>query len=342
MRNSLNSGRHMSNDKKMNSIKIVFVCFAAFLAGCNQSKENQIVDSDKSTLKVVESGVTVQTGLPSHFDIGRAARKEVIAGWDIEVRPDGLGLPEGSGSVEDGEELYEDKCAMCHGSFGEGEDQWPKLAGGQGSLVEARPEKTVGSFWPYASTLWDYINRAMPFPAPQSLKPDEVYAITAYVLSLNEIVDDEFVLTKENFATVQMPNKDGFYVDDRPDTNNQRCMQNCKDPASIKVILGPKYSLGEAPAEDNQASADATQSSDEQQIIKTYDSICKVCHAAGIANAPKLGNQEDWVDRIKQGKDAIYANALNGLNGMPAKGGRSDLSDDSVKAVVDYMLGTVE
>ncbi len=321
----------------MNSIKMVFVCLTAVLAGCNQSKENQAVDNEIITTKMVESGAKVQAGLPAHFPIGNLVSKEVIAGWDIDVRPDGLGLPEGSGSVEDGEELYEEKCSICHGSFGEGEDQWPKLAGGKGSLEENRPEKTVGSFWPYASTLWDYINRAMPFPAPQSLKPNEVYAITAYVLNLNEIVDDEFILSKENFATVQMPNQDGFYVDDRPDTNNLRCIQNCKDPASIKVILGPKYSLGNPPTKNIK-----TQANEDQQAINTYESICKICHATGMANAPQLADQQDWTERLKQGKEAIYANALNGLNGMPAKGGRSDLSDDSVKAVVDYMLSTLE
>ncbi len=93
------------------------------------------------------------------------ATEEEIAGWDIDVRPDGLGLPEGSGSVEDGEMLYEDKCASCHGSFGEAVGRYPVLAGGFDTLTEARPEKTVGSFWPYASTLWDYIHRAMPFTA---------------------------------------------------------------------------------------------------------------------------------------------------------------------------------
>ncbi len=332
----------MSDNKKMNSIKLVFVCLAALLVGCNQSNTEQPADTEKTAIKVIESGATVQTGLPSHYPIGHSVSAEVIAGWDIEIRPDGLGLPEGVGSVEDGEALYEEKCSMCHGSFGEGEEQWPKLAGGQGSLEEARPEKTVGSFWPYASTLWDYINRAMPFPAPQSLEPDEVYAITAYVLSLNEIVDDEFVLTKENFATIEMPNKDGFYVDDRPDTNNQRCMQDCKDPASIKVVLGPEYSLGKKTNDKVEASTETTVASSEQQAKETYESVCKVCHAAGIANAPKLGNKEDWTERLKQGTQAIYNNALNGLNGMPAKGGRSDLSDDAVKSAVDYMLTTLE
>ena len=101
----------------------------------------------------------------------------LIAGWDIDVRPDGVGLPEGSGSVEDGEMLYEMQCAECHGSFGEGVGRYPVLAGGEGTLREERPERTVGSYWPYTSPLFDYIYRAMPFTQPESLSADETYAI---------------------------------------------------------------------------------------------------------------------------------------------------------------------
>ncbi len=187
----------------INTTKLIIVGLSLALLGCNQQQSSKDADQTlpTNTEQVeVEDGASLQSNLPARYSIGKTAEPEVIAGWDIDVRPDGQGLPDGSGSVEDGEELFEEKCSMCHGSFGEGEGQWPKLAGGEGSLTEARPTKTVGSFWPYASTLWDYINRAMPFPAPQSLKADEVYAITAYVLNMNEIVDDEFVLTKDNFS----------------------------------------------------------------------------------------------------------------------------------------------
>ena len=101
------------------------------------------------------------------YGIGTPATASEVAGWDIDIRPDGKGLPTGSGSVEDGEMMYEEKCASCHGSFGEGVGRYPVLSGGEGTLTEERPEKTIGSFWPYASTLWDYIHRAMPFPQPQ-------------------------------------------------------------------------------------------------------------------------------------------------------------------------------
>jgi len=321
-------------------IKLPFAVIVAssFLFACSPAKE-EAKPVQESKVKVVESGAAVQDNLPASYSIGEIAAKEVIAGWDIEIRPDGLGLPVGSGTVEDGESLYEDKCAMCHGTFGEGVDQWPKLSGGEDSLTEDRPEKTVGSFWPYASTLWDYIYRAMPYPAPQSLEADEVYAITAYVLSLNEIVEDDFVLTKENFASIEMPNKDGFYIDDRPDTQNTRCMKDCKDPASIKVILGPEYSLGKTADTSDEAQVAEVEENDGKKI---YENACLICHATGVANAPKIDNADDWEQRMTQSKELIYSHAINGLNGMPAKGGRADLSDESVKAAVDYMLEQIK
>jgi cytochrome c len=277
------------------------------------------------------------------YGIGKAASEEIIAGWDIDVRPDGLGLPAGSGSVEDGEMLYDDKCAACHGTFGEGENRWPKLAGGEGTLSDERPEKTVGSYWPYASTLWDYINRAMPFPEPQSLAVDEVYAITAYVLSLNEIVDDEFVLSDKNLALIEMPNQNGFYVDDRPDASNERCMKDCLDPNAMKIVASLS---GVSPTDhfkedgnDGVVFKEKPVSADIDSVaMQTYDAACKLCHGAGLAGAPKVGVYEDWLQRLEKGNEAIYQNALNGFKGMPAKGGRADLSDEMVKSVVDYML----
>ena len=182
-----------------------------------------------------------------HYGYGQDATAEQIAGWDIDIRPDGMGLPPGGATPEDGEMLYEDKCASCHGSFGEGVGRYPVLAGGEGTLTEARPEKTIGSFWPYASTLWDYIHRAMPFTAPESLTDEEVYAITAYVLYLNDLIEYDFELTQENLADVEMPNKDGFFFDDRPDVKAKRCMKNCKKPgptASSKACRkSPKRSI---------------------------------------------------------------------------------------------------
>ena len=129
--------------------------------------------------------------------LGRSATEAEIAAWDIDVRPDGAGLPEGQGTAIDGEEIYNDRCATCHGVFGEGEGRWPILVGGFDTLTEDRPVKTIGSYWPFASTVWDYVHRAMPFGDAQSLSNDEVYAITAYLLYMNDVIEDEeFVLSK--------------------------------------------------------------------------------------------------------------------------------------------------
>ena len=174
----------------------------------------------------------------ARFGLGREALPEEIAAWDVDVMPDGRGLPEGSGDVATGEELFVEHCASCHGDFAEGLDNWPSLAGGEGTLDHDDPEKTVGSFWPHLSTAWDYIHRSMPFGQAQILTPDETYAITAYVLYSNMLVEDDFVLSKENFTEVVMPNADGFIVDDRPETEYDRfsqepCMENCKENVEI-------------------------------------------------------------------------------------------------------------
>lgn len=167
---------------------------------------------------------------------GSPATAEQIAGWDIDVRPDGQGLPPGHGSVDEGSEIYQSRCAACHGTFGEGMGRYPKLSGGMGSLTDDRPEKTVGSYWPYATTLWDYINRAMPFYAPQSLDDHQVYAVVAYVLNLNNIVDADFVASQDSLAAVKMPNRDGFIrPDPRPDTPREACMQDCKSAEELEI-----------------------------------------------------------------------------------------------------------
>jgi cytochrome c len=169
--------------------------------------------------------------------LGRPATQEEIAAWDIDVRPDGAGLPAGSGTVEDGEVLYTDNCAYCHGDFGEGIDRWPVLAGGWDTLTRERPVKTIGSYWPYLSTVWDYVHRAMPFGNAQSLSDDEVYAITAYLLYLNDLVDYDFELSSENFVETRLPNEDGFFMDDRETTavweNREACMEDCKPSVEI-------------------------------------------------------------------------------------------------------------
>jgi len=172
--------------------------------------------------------------------IGRLVTSEEIVGWDIDVRPDGQGLPPGKGTVKQGEAIYLQQCAACHGEFGESAGRWPILSGGNGSLASHDPVKSVGSYWPYASTLIDYIRRTMPFGNAQSLTNDELYAITAYVLYLNDVVSDEnFELNATTFKTIKLPNQPNFIDDDREVTekafwNKSPCMTNCA-PGVAKV-----------------------------------------------------------------------------------------------------------
>lgn len=143
------------------------------------------------------------------FGLGRPLTEREIAGWDIDVKPDGSGLPPGRGDAGAGATLYAQQCAACHGARGEGNPAL-SLAGGTATLATPKPLKTVGSFWPYATTLFDYIRRTMPLPAPQSLKPDEVYALTAFILNLNGIVDAAAEMNASTLPRVEMPNRKGF------------------------------------------------------------------------------------------------------------------------------------
>jgi cytochrome c len=176
-------------------------------------------------------------GEPEGYGYGTPATKEQITGWDIDARgDDGVGLPPGSGAVDRGANVFMEQCAACHGTFGEGEGRYPKLVGGEGTLTADRPEPSVGSYWPFAPTLWDYINRAMPMGAPHSLPADDVYALTAYVLNFNNIVPADFVADRDTLPKVKMPNRDRFvWQDPRPDTPTEPCMAECKDPKSVKI-----------------------------------------------------------------------------------------------------------
>jgi cytochrome c len=175
---------------------------------------------------------------PHNYGIGHVATPAQIAGWDIDVRPDGTGAPAGHGSVKEGEKVYMERCAACHGEFGESAGRWPQLAQGKGTLATHDPVKTVGSYFPYVSSVFDYVRRAMPFGDAQSLTNNELYAVVAFVLNLNDIVDDKFVLSKETWNRVKMPNENGFFDDDREKTekafwNTNPCMKDCGPPVKI-------------------------------------------------------------------------------------------------------------
>ena len=165
-------------------------------------------------------GVTL-SAQPPGYQVGRLPTPEEVRDLGSAIAPDGAGLPEGSGTVAAGRELFAAQCARCHGPNGEG-DVGARLQRGQGTLATARPIKTVGSFWPYATTLWDYINRAMPFDRPGLLQPPEVYAAVAYVLNLNGIIEADRVIDATSLPKVKMPNRDGFVADPRPDVPKER------------------------------------------------------------------------------------------------------------------------
>jgi cytochrome c len=174
----------------------------------------------------------------------------------------------------------------------------------------------------------------MPFTRPASLSDDEVYAVTAYVLYLNELVEDDFVLDQQNLADIRLPNEANFVADPRPDVHNKRCMKNCRDPKSIVIKSEAPQYVPEPTAMAVQAQASAG--------LEVYQRSCALCHDSGIGGAPTLGDTSDWSVRIGQGADTLYAHAINGFQGgsgmMPAKGGFMQLSDDEVKSAVDHMM----
>ena len=202
------------------------------------------------------TGVAISEPAPvsaTPFGVGRDAHPDEIAAWDVDVLPDGRGLPEGSGDVWTGEEVFAEKCVACHGDFAEGRDAWPVLAGGFDTLADPDPVKTIGSYWPYLSTVWDYVHRSMPFGNAGTLSDDEVYAITAYILYSNDLVDDDFTLSRETFGDVDMYNTDGFVVDNRADAEyaqwrREPCMSDCKD-APVEITRR-STDVGVTPADD--------------------------------------------------------------------------------------------
>ncbi|MCB2129620.1 MAG: c-type cytochrome [Rhodobacteraceae bacterium] len=269
------------------------------------------------SLNLLVTGAALALATPAMAEklgLGRPALSEEIAAWDVAVLPDGTGLPEGSGDVFTGDEVFAEKCASCHGDFAEGIDNWPVLAGGQGTLTNRRPVKTIGSYWPHLSTVWDYIHRSMPFGAAQTVTADEAYAITAFLLYSNGLVEDDFVLSKENFTDIHLENEGGFRPDDRAEAEYPRfraepCMTDCaaevkvtkraidlkvtptdpdgKPAGTLPVILAaagdaaPAAPAGEtaaaAPAGAETAAADPALVEAGETVFKK----CKACHKVG-------------------------------------------------------------
>jgi cytochrome c len=152
------------------------------------------------------------------------------------------------------------------------------------------------------------------------------------VLYLNDLVDYEFELNQDNLAAIEMPNKDGFFFDDRPDTANEICMSDCKDPASITITSEPTLSDSPAPEVVSETVVAVSQGE------SVYQQACAMCHAAGVAEAPILGEQGEWAERIALGRDVLISSSINGKGFMPPKGGQTQLSDEDVITAVDFMI----
>lgn len=297
------------------------------------------------------------------FGFGKPATPEEIAGWDIDVRPDGTGLPPGRGTVARGQVVYDEKCASCHGTFGES-NSYMVLAGGVGTLASGQPVRTTGSKLNYATTLWDYINRAMPFNAPKTLTVEEVYALTAYVLHLNDLLPADASLDRERLIAFRMPNRDGFTQDHgfgtrlgKPDTRNTACMKDCATTIRLSSEypayaldshgnlaeqlreLGPLEGLQTVkPAPVAEAAAKAP---DGERLAKANG--CTACH--GTANkivgpafrdvaakyATMEGAEATLVARIRQGGSGNW-----GQVPMPPQ---PQVGDDDVASIVRWILG---
>ena len=257
----------------------------------------------KSTAVIALVTLLAAPAFADKFGLGRTALPEEIKAWDGEIRPNGAGLPVGSGDAIDGEEVFAAQCASCHGDFAEGIDNWPKLAGGIDTLDHEDPLKTVGSYWPHLSTAFDYIKRSMPYGNAGTLGDDEVYQILAYILYSNDLIEDDFVLSNETFFDVEMPNAQGFIVDDRAETEyaqwtGEPCMSDCKD--DVKVTMRAMV-LDVTPQEDGanptettatEAAVTAQAAAEPEVVVAAFDpelaakgekvfKKCKACHQIG-------------------------------------------------------------
>lgn len=306
---------------------------------------------------------------------GRIPTDAEYKAWDTDIMADGSGLPEGEGTSGDGEEVYEAKCVSCHGDFGSGGGGYPSLAKGnaeemQKTLANQRvkpdtdgPVRVFGSYWPQASTLFWYIKDAMPHPQTGSLTDDETYSLVAYILNINEIqidgeeVDDEFVLNAESYKKIKMPNVDGFEpsIDGPQGPENvrkyfanpanfgaqkvnpsERCMKDCQEPTAEVATIQNGGINDFHPALNNAKNLPIVEeTSSAFDAKKAYADNCAMCHDTGVGPAP--GETSEWRKRTADGIEKTYANGINGINGMPPKGGTS-LSDSEFKSIVDFMI----
>ncbi len=391
--------------KLENTKKLKFTLFSVALStllassAIAASKETSVDGAVKYPIKDGKyNSYYVNTQEVKDSNIGRAVTQKEITAWNVDVRPDGTGLPEfdmkngevvlgddgkpkkAEGSVEAGAELYDKHCVMCHGDFGTGGKGYPRLAGGTKESLKIQrlnpadenpnpdtPIRTIGSYWPYASTLYWYIQDSMPFPHPKSLTNSETYALTAYLLSVNGIqyegedLEDEFVLDKEKMKKIVMPNHDGFYpevdtTDPRQGVKNMtallsnpkiygtgtKCMKDCVKEDISSLLLKIENDLTANANQPMSTVRDLPKTEDKGTISfaqKTYEETCVTCHGNPAIGAPVLGDKAAWSKVMAKGIEKVYHNGINGINSMPPKGG-IDLTDEKMKEVIDYMINS--
>lgn len=310
--------------------------------------------------------------------LGRSATAEEVAAWDIDVRPDFKGLPAGSGSVEEGEALWLDKCSVCHGDFGDSNEVFSPIALGNITAEDIERGRVASLMNPAAirttlmkvstvSTIWDYINRAMPWNAPKSLETDEVYALVAYLLNLGYIVDYDFTLSDENISEVQalMPNRHGttrdhglWAVGDAPDVVGSDCTSNCQVDTTVTSFLpayamnahgnlrdqmrefGPYRGLQTAPASETTATAERVAGPPTDLLAESGCSGChqmdkKIVGPAFSDIMSKYAQRSDALDylmvKIKNGGVGVWGNMP-----MPPM---AQVNDETVRTIAKWLAG---
>ena len=390
-----NTGTADESAKKANSgMKTKYVATHTYDASATDTNLTKLTKGKK----VVDGGVYYpvvdgkrgpyyvnETAHTTAFNKGREALPAEIAAWDVDVMYNGP-FPEGHGTVGEGEEIYEEKCVACHGDFGSGAANvgiYPALSKGNAyelheTLKNQRinpdddgPVRVFGSYWPYASTAWWYIKTGMPHPHPKSLEDNEVYALVAYMLSINElrvagevVEDEDFELNQDNFGKIEMPNKDGFIpelngpngveniralmnnpheygartLEDGKEEGyiNGRCMTNCLDKVELaRITIEQKNFL--PPLSEERSLPKEENAGAQAKAKEVYEASCAMCHDSGAADAPIIGNKAQWAKYLKEGMETVYKKGIEGVGAMPAKGGTT-LSDAEFKSVVDYIV----
>lgn len=389
----------LENTKELSKILLSVAVASLFVTNSfASSKESSVDGAVKYQVKDGKYSLYhINTQNSKEFNIGRDATKREIAALDKDVMYDGTGLPEfdmkdgeivldedgkpkkAQGSVELGGELYDAQCSMCHGDFGSGGKGYPTLAGGTIESLKIQrlnpadenpnpenPEKTIGTFWPYASTLFWYIQESMPFNSPKTLTNSETYALTAYLLSINDItidgeeLDDDYVLDKEKFLKIVMPNVQGFYPETNTPNNPKqgvenmkkflsnpsnygkgtRCMKDCIKTDVDKLVMRIQEDLSKSanePLSTERSLPKVDKSSAKAGQIEYENAGCSACHANAAIGAPVVGDKSSWAKVLEKGIEKVYYNGINGINAMPPRGG-TDLSDGELKTIIDYMI----